>query len=743
MRILRFGKADLLCINDVAYNIVSKDDQGVTVRTIGGSRHTTNFTHEKIFTMYVNRELRIVRGTIEALPAGVQNNLHKDLEEFCPRDRAEAMRRYEYVLACNKYFSEDKFSRRPEGYAEIAKICARLRRLRAFLESNTGYQSMALEAVSGSTLRDWYWRYHKSGRDIAALVPLHRQKGSPITSVDPEVMEVVYDRVVNVWLTTERPPITQVHELIGADIDNLNRDRVIELDKPSETWLRLWVKRNVTEYERVYFREGKNAAELKFGNVRKTYIPTRPLEEVELDHTYLDILTKVEEPEQSGDKRRKKKKTVRVWLTMAICVATRMIIGWHIDAVAPGWIAVMSCLQMAIMPKDSSVYGAKTENPAVGLMERLKLDNGRVEHSNSIIAFASQAGIALRWCPRAKGKLKPHIERAIGTVSRDFTAFLPGKVFRDVREKGDYRSDLRAEYTLAEVRHWFGYYICEIYHNRPHRGLFKQTPLQRWRDLASVGTRVPPSYEELRAIAGLVVPRAVTNKGVVFLGLQYQSDELAAAHKSGGHTGKIYSVKVDPLDMSNVFVLDDIAHKWLKVPAVEKVLTENLSVAEWKEVTALARRQVAENSRVPMRILRAARRELQEEARRKGNRPIRFTQQDIDVLQREMDDNFSIDTEDKDFSGTNSEPVIRQRRRRKHAAKREAEREINSEEFLPSVGVANSEILVRGSHSTTTENDEVGDQGDQGDLFAGVVPTKPGPSLEGTDDWGVGASDHD
>lgn len=743
MRIIRFGKADQLNIKDVAYGIVCKDDQGVTVRTIGGSRHTTTFTHEQLFAMYVNREMRIIRGTVEALPAGVQNNLHKDLEEFCPRDRAEAMRRYDYVTACEKYFSEKKFSRRPEGYEAIAKICARLRRFRSHLESNTGFQSMALEEVSGGTVREWYWRFQRSDRDIASLIPLHRQKGSPITSVDPEVMEVVCDRVTTVWLTMERPPLTQVHELIVADIENLNRDRVVALEPPSETWLRVWVKRNVSEYERVYFREGKIAAELRFGNVRKTNMPTRPMEVVELDHTYFDILTKVEEPGQSGDKRRKKKKTVRVWLTMAICVATRVIIGWHIDAVSPGWIAVMSCLQMAIMPKDSSIWGAKTSHPSFGFPELLKLDNGKVEHSNSIKAFAAQARFEIRWCPRAKGKLKPHIERAIGTVSRDFMAFLPGKVFRDVREKGDYRSDAKAEFTLEEIRYWFGYYICEIYHNRTHRGLFKQTPLQRWRDLGMVGVKLPSSYKELQAIAGLVVPRKVTNKGVCFLGLQYQSDELVAAHRSGGHTGKIYTVKVDPLDMSHVFVLDDVARKWLKVPALDQVLTEGLSVAEWKEVTALARRQVAANSQVPMRVLRAARRELQEEARKKGNRPIRMTQPDIDVFQRDMDENYGIDTDDNDFTGTESEPVIRAMNRRKHAAKREAQRHETEEGFLPSVGVSNSEIIVS-RHDVEPAADGGSDStSGQGDLFSGPQPAQPPLPPAGDSDWGVGTSDFD
>jgi putative transposase len=634
------SKGDYAVIDDVHHVVLSRDGHGATMQSMGTPKFTVTKTHEELRILYFEERLRIIRAGVEALPAVVQANLGRELEEFKPADVDEALRRLEYCQAMRRFHARGIVSKTDKGYARAARIVARYRRLCRIKIEGVRPDKVPLEIVPWNTLRDWFWRWIK-GEKIQALVPGNDRKGRTQQDLDPEVVLVIADRISNNWLTLERPPFTLVYDLIVEDIGGLNAGRATPLPIPSEDVCRAWKDRNVSNYEEVYYREGRRKAKQLYGHVRRAPQATRPLEIVEVDHTPLDILLVHKDGSpNTGDGRKGRKRTHRVWLTVALCTTSRMIVGWHISPDRPSWTSVMTCLRMGILPKDLADMGCRSPHPVFGIPEVLKLDNGKEFHSRSLKAAAAQLRTELRWTPRRKPHLKGKVERLLGTVSRDFLAFLAGRTFRDVRERGEYPSERRATFTLEEINRLFARWAVDIYHNRPHHGLMGRTPLQRWDDLSGFGVRLPPTAVELFAILALVVERTVTNEGVTFLGLTYQSDTMQAMRRRSGHLGRMYMVKVDPLDLGQVLVLYEEKGRWLEVPCEYPELAEGVSLAQWKANVALARKMTREGSRVSLETLRAARKEIADEAARRGAKPIRMTQDEVDWYRDHVDDPF-------------------------------------------------------------------------------------------------------
>jgi putative transposase len=646
---IRFETADSIILDGTHYAIEHRDDLGITISTLASPKIMVTRTHDELRQAYFSNRMQIVRGGWQKLEPGIRANLEKSIEHFPPEYQEEALRRLNYVQACDKFFGEKRYPRRPEGFKRIGQIVARCRRAsRRLLEGSTSI--LSLENFGGSTIREWYWRWVRSGRQLCALVPLHDLKGSDDGEpIDPEVLQIMANRISTVWLTLERPELTAVYQLIEADIEARNEQRPIRLNVPSLSTVRRWVKTNVSEYEEVFYREGPEAAKQKFRHVRRAHQPQLPLELIEIDHTPLDVLVVLEDSSPSeGDRRRNRRDRItrRAWLTVAICAATRMIVGWSISLERPSWVSVMSCLRMAILEKDPSAYGASAEYPVFGVPQIIVVDNGREFHSKSMMAMAGQLSIEVRFMPRRRPHFKGKVERLNGTINRDFLAFLGGKTFRDTREKGEYDSERWASYTLPELDRAFGRWALDIYHCRPHAGLLGQTPLQHWISLRASGVRVPPKAEQLYAILSLVVQRKITNKGVTFLGLTYQSAALQAIRRRPTHhSGLDYTIKVDPYDLGKILVMDEQKGAWISVPCQQPELADGVSLVEWKQIVELARKTTDANKRVYRRILLKARHDLAEEAQLKKNRkPRRMTQSDINWFSRHYEDPvFQID----------------------------------------------------------------------------------------------------
>ncbi len=65
------------------------------------------------------------------------------------------------------------------------------------------------------------------------------------------------------------------------------------------------------------------------------YVASRPLETVQIDHTEVDL---------SGDETTREAMSVRPWLTLAIDVCTRMVVGFHLSMDRPSRVSIGLCM---------------------------------------------------------------------------------------------------------------------------------------------------------------------------------------------------------------------------------------------------------------------------------------------------------------------------------------------------------------------------------------------------------------
>jgi putative transposase len=194
---------------------------------------------------------------------------------------------------------------------------------------------------------------------------------------------------------------------------------------------------------------------------------SRPLEEVQIDHTLVDVLVVHEDGTVAG----------RPWLTLAIDVATRVVLGWYLTMDAPSSISVAMCLAHAMLPKPETQDDPELW-PMYGKPLCVLLDNGKDFRSYALKRGCEQHGIELKWRPVRVPHYGAHIERLIGTFMT-MVHSLPGTTFSNVKARGDYPSERRACLTLEDLRAWFVQKICRGYHVRTHRSL-GVPPLIAW-----------------------------------------------------------------------------------------------------------------------------------------------------------------------------------------------------------------------------------------------------------------------
>lgn len=632
--LFRLSKGDAVVIDGVWHEQVHRTKDTMTLLPIGGTTPRP-YSSNELLDLYFDpgKRLKIVRRHAALLDPALSEVVAQPLDSFSPEQQAEMLRRLDYVRACDHFFIKRDFIKRPErehprGYARIARI---VWRYRCMLRKKFGSASASEtdEPVSGSTLRDWYGRWLKCGREYGALAPLTHKRGKSGQRIEPAVNTIIADAIREKWLTLEAPALTVVYDHICRQIEVANEGRPTSLETPCEMTVRRWIKDNIDPYTETFFRKGKKEADHQYRLIHKAPVAARPLQIVEFDDTPLDIIIIDDRGNPRG----------RANLTAGICTATGMLAGWHIGWEKPSWATVMQALRMAVSKKDTSESGALNPYPVYGVPEMIKVDNGAAYRSTSLMAAAGALQFELRFVPVGKPNLKGKVERFFREVATDFASVLPGKTFSNIRQRGDYDSEGYACFTLKEVQDIFMRWVVDIYHGRPSSRSFNQTPLQRWSHLAGAGVRLPPESEDLAPLIGLVVERTIQADGITFMGLTYRHPRLADMRKESPR-GQKWMIRVDPLDISSMMILDADAKKWIVIPCQQPHLIHGLTLKMWTDVVSAARAVTKAGQYVTRKNLLKAREDLISFAASKGNRPrgkINLDAKDYRWLEKNLD----------------------------------------------------------------------------------------------------------
>lgn len=317
-------------------------------------------------------------------------------------------------------------------------------------------------------------------------------------------------------------------------------------------------------YRRIRQRDRWLAARKRHGRVRGDALAgpagtgvkiEQPLQYVQMDHAIVDVI--VVDPvtrEEIG----------RPWITLAIDVATRCILGFYLTLDPPSQTSVALALEHACCPKDDwcKRIGFTDEWRPFGLMKCIGWDNAKCFKSSPLITACQRIGIEPKFRQVRHPEHGAHIERFIGTYMGK-VHLLKGTTFSNTKQREDYNSQKKAVMTLQELELWTAHQIA-VYHNTPHKAL-GVTPLEAWN---AAWTRdgkyeIPPFPADRRIFRLSLLPgkcRVVGREGVARFGIKYWDTSLIPLI---GDRNK-YWVAHDPRNVSSVYL--KLQNTWIDVP---------------------------------------------------------------------------------------------------------------------------------------------------------------------------------
>nr|WP_229223937.1 transposase family protein [Duganella sp. sic0402] len=296
------------------------------------------------------------------------------------------------------------------------------------------------------------------------------------------------------------------------------------------------------------------------------------MERIEVDHTPLDLIVIDEDTALPLG---------RPWLTVAIDRYSRMIMGFYVCFHEPSSFSILQCLKRAVLPKEAWLMkypDIKEPWPCHGIPELIASDNGMDLHSDAFVKICEEMGIQLLFCPAKEPEYKGSVERFFRTISQGLIHRLPGSVFSNVDQRGDYPSEEVAAIDLKTLMHLMTKWVVEVYHCSKHRKL-GMTPLAKWTDgLGERSIELPAHPEQMDVLVGIPAKRTLFRYGLEVDNLFYNSADLQAIFGRAGAESKLkLSLKYYEDDISYIHVLDPYTASYLRVPATDWDYTAGLT----------------------------------------------------------------------------------------------------------------------------------------------------------------------
>lgn len=525
------------------------------LEAVSASSVLLEITDTKAHEVVAVADLRPLKGAEEDEPS-------RSLDGLAPEDLAEAKRRFVIIkplVRCER--------RRDEDVLKIA-------------EAN---------GVCRTTIYDWI-RLYEGRRLMSDLAP--RRKGRKMPKrLAPEIEAIITSVINECYLSKQK----MTGEEVIAEVHR--RCRIAKLDsQPCAGSIRARL-RAIHPREKVLKREGKKAAHDKFGAV-KGHFPGAdvPLAVVQIDHTLLDIIVLDEEMRLPIG---------RPWLTLAIDVFSRMVFGYHLSLDHPSAFAVGLCLCHGMFDKVQELerLGIKAEWPVWGKPRMVHADNGKDFRSYTIQDTLDEYDIRYEFRPPKTPHYGGHIERLAGTLGKKIHA-LPGATFSNPKQRGEYKSEAKAQMTLRELQHWLVNLIVGVYHNKIHDGI-GCPPLARWNEgivgnerFRGIGLPDPiPNPRRLRLDFLPFQTRTVQSEGIVWDKIWYRDPLLSQWVKiDEGRRRRKFKVRRDPTDISKLYFLDPALNEYVEIP-YRDFGRPSISLWDYRAAEAWLRRQgkAAEN----------------------------------------------------------------------------------------------------------------------------------------------------
>lgn len=515
--------------------------------------------------------------------------LHVDsLKAYVP-DKADSKRDSGKGLGDLALYSEEEWAEAQRRFQAIKPLLENPIRTRSDAESIANKRN-----VHVATLYKWLKTYQEAGH-VSALVPTKRGKKTGTTHLSIEQEKIIETVIEDLYLNKQRHKAQDVIEEVQR------RSRLAKIASPHANTIRNRIA-ILGPAETLRRRGFKSAA-------RDNYAPHRgkfpgadfPLAVVQIDHTEADVILVDEEH---------RKPIGRPWLTLAIDVYSRMVVGIYITFEKPGATSVGMCLANAICPKREYMaeLGIGGEWPVWGVMSIIHADNAKEFRGAVLERGCKEYGIDLQWRPVQLPHYGGHVERLMGTMANEIRK-LPGATFSNPAQRKGYNSEANAALTIKEFEAYIVDFIVNIYHQRKHSEL-GMPPRSQWAigvlgNEKSAGTGVMPIPEDPLRIRLDFMPyfmRSVQQYGIQIDNICYYDPVLEpyinSVDPKNPKAKREFLVRRDPRDISKVYFFDPADNRYIPLH-YGNIGRPAMSLWELKEVqkilAAEGKRNIDEN----------------------------------------------------------------------------------------------------------------------------------------------------
>lgn len=453
--------------------------------------------------------------------------------------------------------------------------------------------------VHFTTLYRWISAYQDAGH-LSALIPQRRGPRRGTTALPQAVNDIVEQVIEEVYLTERKPMVADAidevcercHDAsVRAPHPNTVRNRIKRLPRATTT-LR---------------RHGRAAARDRFSPIRGEFPDADfPLSAVQIDHTEADVILVEEETRLAMG---------RPWVTLAIDVHTRMVVGLYVTMDRPSAIAVGLCLSRAMLEKTTylEALGVEGDWPAFGRIRAVHADNAKEFRGRALERACAEHGIDALFRPVKVPHYGGHIERMMGVLAGEMRR-LDGATFSSPKARGTYDATRQATMTLQEFESYLVDWIVNYYHRRRH-GALGVSPLARWRATAAAGggedgrlaAPIPVVVDPERLVRDFMPfeERTIQRYGVSIHGVKYFDEVLTpwidAREPRSARVKRKFTFRYDPRNLASVWFFDPELRRYFELPYRN---LRNPAVSLWE--------------------LRHARRVMREEGRQEGDEDALF-----------------------------------------------------------------------------------------------------------------------
>ncbi|WP_033929966.1 Mu transposase C-terminal domain-containing protein [Vibrio cholerae] len=439
--------------------------------------------------------------------------------------------------------------------------------------------------INVATLYRWLKRFNAYG-SVTALLPMKRGWKEGNQRISKEADDIIHQVIRDYYLTPQRPTVKK------TVIEVFRRCNERGIQSPSHMTIRSRITR-VSEKDRLRARGFREKALNKFSPVPGSFPNADyPLAVVQIDHTPADIIL-------VDDLYRKP--IGRPWITLAVDVHTRMVVGYYLSFDPPSETSVGMCVANSILPKEEwlLLHNVDTQWPVWGIPNTIHVDNGADFRSNNFQRSCLAYGINLEFRPVRQPRYGGHIERLLGTLLREIHD-LPGTTFSSIKDREGYDAEKHASMTKSEFETWLVTLICKVYHQRLHSSI-GMSPMRKWEigifgnnQVQGIGLPPRPS-DRMTALLDFLPSfrRTVQTFGVTIDGMRYYAEALrpwigSKDLETGNKLDLLF--RRDPRDISSIWFFDPDIKQYFKIPFADQAIPP-MSIWEYQQAREKLKRE--------------------------------------------------------------------------------------------------------------------------------------------------------